>query len=256
MIDYLLLGLTQGLTELLPVSSSGHLVLLGRLLGVESPGVFVEVVLHLGTLLAVVWAFRGELWDIAAGLGRPGSAGRRLLRDLVIATLPIVLGGLLLRDLVHEAFASPRVAAIGLLFTGTVLLGTQAAGEATRPWRPLCALAMGLAQVVALLPGVSRSGMTIAAGIGYGVNRATAARFSFLMSVPAILGATVVELLDLDRALLASQAWGPLAVGFVAAFLAGLVAIRLLFRLLDRRRFVWFAIYCLLAGTVALFVLH
>jgi undecaprenyl-diphosphatase len=249
------LGVVQGLTELLPISSSGHLVLVGHGLGIRSQGVMVEVVLHLGTLLAVVWAFRATLLEMIRGIAGRDAAGRRLVGRLALATLPVVVLGPLLEGPVHAAFESPRFAATMLLATGLILLATRLARVSGRTLRWPDALAMGFAQVLALLPGISRSGVTIAAGFGRGLDRVEAARFSFLMSIPAVLGAAVFEAMELGGSWPRDVDVVGLALGFVAAFVAGLVAIHVLFKLIDRRRFVWFGIYCLCAGVVGLLIL-
>jgi undecaprenyl-diphosphatase len=254
--EYVLLGVVQGLTELLPISSSGHLVLVGYGLGVDSPGVLVEVVLHLGTLLAVVWAFRRELVRIARGVVGRDPSGRRLFLHLVVATLPVVVLAPVLDEPVHAAFEAPVLAAVMLFVTGGVLILTRFAPERTRALGAVDALIIGLAQVLALMPGISRSGMTISAGFGRGIDRQEAARFSFLMSIPAILGAGLFEAIDLPADAWTEMRLWPLAAGFAASFVAAIAAIRIIFHFLGRRRFEWFGVYCFAAATLALILMH
>jgi undecaprenyl-diphosphatase len=254
-VRYVILGIVQGLTELLPISSSGHLVLVGHGLGIQSPGLLVEVVLHVATLLAVVMAFRRDVLDMLKGVIGRSPEGLALVGRLIVATLPVVVLAPLLKDQVESAFDSPRFAATMLLVTGVMLLSTRLVRRPGGPVRRWDALVMGVAQVLALLPGISRSGTTISAGFWRGVERREAARFSFLMSIPAIAGAAVFEFADLDGAALADISPAALAAGFVASFAAGLLAIHLLFKLVGRNRFEWFGIYCLVAGALSLWLL-
>jgi len=256
----LLLGLLQGLTEFLPVSSSGHLVIAQALLQTPRSGVALEVLLHGGTLLAVL-AFYGRDWlqilRAAAGGVRviPAEGMRALARGrelwlLMLASLPAGLAGLLLRETVEGAFEAPTVAAGCLIGTGLLLLGTR--------WAPLrpgaigarAALSIGLMQALSLLPGISRSGATIAGGLYLRRDRARVVRFSFLLSVPAILGSLVLELPALAAGL-RDGLWGVYGAGFLAAFLSGLVAIRLLVWMVTLGRFHLFGFYCLAAGVVS-----
>lgn len=253
----ILLGLIQGLTEFLPVSSSGHLVLAQELLGAPRPGIALEIVLHAATLLAVLWTLRlevaavaGEAWGALAGLPRRGPAALREARGvwlLILATIPAALAGLLLRGGIEAAFESPRAAAGCLVVTGLLLLATRRLRLRPRELGGRPALAMGLAQALALLPGISRSGWTVGAGLILGVASAKAVRFSFLMSVPAVLGSLILTLPDVVR-----DAGGHgslfLAAAFLAAFLSGVAAIRWMLRIVARGRLHYFGFYCLAAG--------
>ncbi|MCX7750406.1 MAG: undecaprenyl-diphosphate phosphatase [Candidatus Bipolaricaulota bacterium] len=251
MIRYALLGLVQGLTEFLPVSSSGHLALGGLLLGVESPGLALEAAVHLGTLGAVLLLFRRDLLGLAQGLARDPGA-RRYVLLLALGTLPIALVGLLLGDVLEGAFASPRAVGAGFLGTAALLALGRVATRRTRreAVNAADALVVGLAQGLALLPGISRSGATVAAGLVRGLRPEAAARFSFLLSIPAIGGASALAL--------ARAAGDPglslpaLAVAFLCAFGSGLLAIRLFLALLRRGILGPFALYCALLGLAAL----
>ncbi|MFW6206187.1 MAG: undecaprenyl-diphosphate phosphatase, partial [Gemmatimonadota bacterium] len=187
-IDAIVLGLVQGLTEFLPVSSSGHLVMAQTFLGVPAPGVFLEVVLHVATLLSVVVVYRRKLTTLAVGgLVRRDPAELRYIWMLVLATLPVVVIGLLFRDGIEAAFDTPYVTGFMLLVTGAILASTtwSRTGGVREP-RAGHAVGMGLAQCLALFPGISRSGSTIAAGLWLDLDGERAAEFSFLMSIPAI----------------------------------------------------------------------
>jgi undecaprenyl-diphosphatase len=260
----LLLGLIQGLTEFLPISSSGHLVITQALFRMPQPGIALEVTLHAGTLVAVIVTFARDLWKMIrefvsalVHVPREGwRAGKRCgsFWLLVLATLPVVGAGLVLRRPVEAAFESPRTAALFLVGTGFLLLATRLVrnGRSRVNWGT--ALLMGIAQVVSLLPGVSRSGATISGGLLARGDPERVVRFSFLMSVPAILGSLLLNLpalADLSgQGLLLSYAGG-----FAVAFLSGLAAIQVLLRVVSRGRFYLFGIYCLIAGTLAWFVL-
>jgi undecaprenyl-diphosphatase len=253
----ILLGLIQGLTEFLPVSSSGHLVLAQALMHVREQGILLEVVLHAGTLGAVIVALRRDLWQIvrealiaAAAVPRDGVralAGARGAGLLILATLPAAIAGLALRGSIESAFEDPRATAACLVVTGLILLATRWLHARPRPLGGPLALVMGLAQAVSLLPGISRSGSTVSAGLMAGAAPRDAVRFSFLMSVPAVLGSLVVGLSEAIHTP-GTHAWAALALGFATAFVAGLVAIALMMRIVARGRFYLFGIYCLLVG--------
>ena len=248
LLDALLLGLVQGLTEFLPVSSSGHLVLGQRLLGIDPAGVTFEIVLHLATLAAVVWVYRARVGELLAGLVRGAPDAWRYAGLILLASVPAGLAGILGRRWFEEAFDHPVLAAAMLIVTGFLVYSlrfTGAAAERTEP-RPAGALAIGIAQALAILPGISRSGATVAMGAWRGVEVVRMAEFSFLMSVPAILGAGVIGLGDVGAA--PPVAAPALVVGGLAAALAGVGAIRLFVHMLRDRTFHRFAWYCWAVG--------
>jgi undecaprenyl-diphosphatase len=259
----LILGLIQGLTEFLPISSSGHLVLAQALFKVPAQGIVMEVVLHGGTLLAVLATYRADLIGICTDLfsrlrGKstfPGPlGGTRLLWLMILATLPVLVVGLLWKDAIEGAFENSQLAAGCLLFTGALLIATRFARNSGRPMGVFTALIMGTMQVISLLPGVSRSGSTISGGLFAGSKPAEIVRFSFLMSIPAILGSIVLELPAL-RDLLQGGNLLPYGVGFLASFLSGLAAIQILLRVVASGRFFLFGLYCLIVGIIALLVI-
>ena len=185
-------GLIQGLTEFLPISSSGHLVLVPALLGQEGPDLATSAVLHLGTLAAVLAYYRRDV----IGILRFDRPGRRLLTLLAIGSVPAVVGGLIFRGVLEELNETPRAVAVALIATGVVLLSTmlvRVGDKMTTDIGPTDAGIIGVAQATALIPGVSRSGMTIAAGLWRGMSRIEAARFAFLLGIPAIAGAGLLE---------------------------------------------------------------
>jgi undecaprenyl-diphosphatase len=251
-VDALVLGLVQGLTEFLPISSSGHLVLTQEVLGIQEPGAAIEIAVHMGTLLSVLVYYRRDIAEITRDVFRGGPTAR-LGWMVVVGTIPAILVGLFLKDEIEAVFDSPRWAAGGLLATGAFLALTAKARK--RPMDPGFgyALLVGCAQAVAILPGISRSGSTIGTGMFVGDDPVRAARFSFLLSMPAILGASVLLLADGNGN--GSTGAAMLVVAGAVAFASGLAAIAFLIKLLGQGRLAWFAPYCLLVGAVAWFVL-
>ncbi len=242
-LEALWLGAVQGLTEFLPVSSSGHLVILQSLLGLRMPGLLVEVVLHVATLLSVLLFYRQRIFELTVGActGRPEAW--RYVGKLAVGTLPAVAAVLLIGDLIEAQFDLPSVAGAGLLMTGLALWTTKrstATAAAVEPsWT--AALLIGCAQTVALVPGASRSGFTVAAALALGVAPARAAEFSFLLGVVAVLGAAARELPRL--AAVSPDMRGALAVGGAAALLTGVAAIWLFLRLVRAGSLHRFAFY-------------
>jgi undecaprenyl-diphosphatase len=266
------LGFFQGLTEFVPVSSSAHLVLVPFLLRWPSPDLAFDVAVHLGTALAVIVYFARDLAGIAVGTFRwiarrasaEDTANARLLGLLVIGSVPAGIAGIFLEGLFEDLFTgSEKVDEVGAPLTALFLLGTAAIlwtaewayarrGDAERRsvdgLRVTDALVVGLAQAVAIAPGISRSGTTISVGIFRGLRRDAAARFSFLLSIPAILGAGLIALPDLP----ANADWSRLLVGAAVSAVVGFTAIALLMRYLRTKTMRPFAIYCLVLSAVAL----
>ena len=254
MLQVLLLATVQGLTEFLPVSSSGHLVLLQQYFGGHEGDLFLDVILHVGTLGSVLIVYRRELLRL---LCLDGPA-RGYVLALAVGTLPAVIVGLLLKDIVEAAFHSSATAGVGLLVTGCLLLSTRLARpqeQPPAPWRPRRvplgkALLIGLAQAVAICPGISRSGSTIAASLWLKLPRAEAARFSFLLSIPAITGALVLHILQ-GELVTRTGAFG-LVVSALVAMAVGLLAIKLTALAVIKRHFWKFAFYVLPVGVIVL----
>jgi undecaprenyl-diphosphatase len=246
--EAVLLGFVQGLTEFLPISSKTHLVVVPALLGRPPPDLAFIVLLHLGTFAALVAYFARELFAIVVEAVR-GGPGRRTAVLLAVATVPASVIGLLFEKTFERLLSRPTQAAFALATTAVLLVGAEwlagtFGGRIARPVRReariLDAIGMGIAQAFALLPGVSRSGSTMATGLGLGLHRAEAARFSFLMAIPVIAGANVLELPEV-----ASGGFGaPEVAGFLAAAVSGYVAVFWLLRYLRTRSFLPFAAYC------------
>ncbi|MEZ4470798.1 MAG: undecaprenyl-diphosphate phosphatase [bacterium] len=261
-----LLGLLQGLTEFLPVSSSGHLVLGQALLGVhlEGGGAAFEVAVHFGTLLSVLVLLRRDvgalLLSTARALRTPSKirqqyqedAQLRLAAAIVLGCLPAGITGVLFKDELEAAFSSPRLVGGALLFTGLLLLSSRLVRTGTADVGPGRGLLIGLAQAVAILPGVSRSGSTIATAELLGVAPEKAARFSFLLSLPVIGGACLLKGRDLVSAPPSGEVLTALGIGATTSFLSGLAALWLLFGVVRRGWFSHFGWYCLVVGILAL----
>jgi undecaprenyl-diphosphatase len=261
LFDAILLGALQGATEFLPVSSSGHLVLAQHLLGgISQPGIVFDVTLHVGTLLAIAVYFWSDVRGLCTCLWRRDQQAvieRRLLALLAVGSIPTGIIGLVFKDQVEGMFENPLLVAAMLLVTGTLLFIADRYRPGTRREGSLTvtdALLTGIAQGAAIIPGISRSGSTIVALLLRGVSGETAARFSFLLSIPAVAGATLLSLRDAGQ--LSTNELPTYLAGAGAAFLVGLLAIHLLLGVLRRRRLGWFAVYCWLLGTVALTLLH
>lgn len=241
----IILGLVQGITEFLPVSSSGHLVVARALLGAEAEPLIFEIVVHCGTLLAVLVVFRH---DILRMLKNPLG---KLVRYLVVATIPAVIFALLFDNWIESAFGG-RFLGIGFILTAILL--TLAERKQVRHPRKFNqmkytdALAMGGMQAVALVPGISRSGSTIVGGLFCGLDRRMAARFSFLMSIPAILGSVVFKFKDLMSIGAGGTSIAAIIVGALVAAVSGYLAIRFMLELISKKKMYGFAIYVLILG--------
>lgn len=265
-LQAVLLGIVQGITEFLPISSSGHLVLGKALLGVHTHGIAFEVFVHFGTFLAVLTIFWGDCWNILKAWGnalRRPSLGHwplvyhedpffRLGVLICLGTIPAVIIGLLFEHQVEAAFSHPVFVSCALLVTGTILLGTRWTRPKDTRFGMVRALIIGAAQAVAILPGISRAGSTIAAGMYVGVERSESARFSFLLALPVILGACVVEGRELLHTGIPAEEGATLLVGTAVAFCVGIIALKWLLGMIRRGRLDWFAYYCYAAGLAGL----
>jgi undecaprenyl-diphosphatase len=251
-LEALLLGVVQGLSEFFPISSSGHLEMLQALLGITDKGIVFEVTVHVATLASVLIFYRRRVAGLLAGLWRRDAAAIGYAGKLVQATVPAVVAVLLAGDWFDAQFESPHVAGLCLLVTGGILWTTRATLPRATGDEPTwaAALLIGCAQVLAILPGISRSGTTVAAALALGVAPVAAAEFSFLMSVIAIAGAAVRTLPELSG--VGAAAAVPLLVGGAAALVAGVVAIAIFVRLLRSQGFYRFAYYTWAVGALFL----
>jgi len=252
MIDAIFWGLIQGLTEFLPISSSGHLVLIPALFGREGPDLATSALLHLGTLAAVVAYYRNDV----ARLIKFDRPARKVITLIIIGTIPAVILGLTFEDTLDRLTDMPDAVAVAMIVTGVILIATVLIRVGDKTMSDLSATdagLIGLAQSLALIPGISRSGMTISAGLVRGQGRVEAARFGFLLGIPAIAGAGVFELIKLldEPGGVTGATW----VGVVVAGVTGYIAIAVLLRVLTRFGLAPFGIYCIAFGTLSLLVL-
>lgn len=249
-LEAALLGIVQGLTEFLPVSSSGHLALGHAMLGIKTGDVTFEVIVHFGTLMAVVTVFRRRIWKLVYGFFGRDPRALKTVGLLVLASLPAVIAGLTLEGRLTEIFASPFTVSVMLIVTGFVLFSTRnRLGE--RPVETvLSSLAIGIAQAAAIVPGISRSGMTIATGLWCKVEAQEAAMFSFLLAIPIIAGATALKVGGLVTIGPGTESWSVLLVGAVTAYVSGVFSVRWLLSILGRGKLSLFAYYCWAVGLI------
>lgn len=251
LLNVIFLALVQGLTEFLPVSSSGHLVIAQRLLGVQEPGIRLEIWLHIGTLVSIVIFYRQSIINLIKGFFAGDRDSLSRIGCIVLSTIPAGIFYFLFHERVDTLFKSAKATGGCLVFTGVVLIALRwvrcREGEIT----PKRALLTGLAQAIAVLPGISRSGMTISAARASGICPVKAAEFSFLMVIPLIIGAAILDLFRMPVGEEHIPCW-LLAVGVLISAVVGWAALTLLVRLLKDGRFWMFGIYCVAAGVLAL----
>ena len=251
MTDVVILSVLQGIAEFLPISSSGHLVLGKALLGMGDQGMRIDIFLHVGTLVAIGLFYWRIIWRVLSKLEWS------YMLKIVVSAVPVGIVGVLFKDDLEAAFASPKMVGGALIFTGLVLTVTKFLPKGDRDVSFGRALVMGIAQAVAILPGVSRSGMTLAAARGVKVEAEKSAEFSFLMSAPPIAGAALLEILKAlkgtEAAADASEvSWGLCIFGAVLAAVVGYWSLKFLLKSLKSQWFWLFGPYCLLAGVVTL----
>ncbi|MCP1469461.1 undecaprenyl-diphosphatase [Sphingobium sp. OAS761] len=258
-LTVILLGIVEGLTEFLPVSSTGHLILASELLGYDAATwAMFNVVIQLGAIMAVVVLYWRTFWAVAMGLLRREAVSWRFLRNLVVAFIPAAIIGLALHDYVEILLGAPKVVAWALIVGGVAILAIERMvktdrfhGIADIPMTRV--IGIGLVQCLAMIPGVSRSGATIMGALTLGVERRTAAEFSFFLAIPTMLGATTLELLKKgDRITSAAVGWDSIALGFVVSFVVAVAVIKIFVGLVSRHGFAPFAWYRIVAGAGAL----
>lgn len=268
-IKALILGLIQGISEFLPISSSGHLSIAGRLMGFDPEAdslLSFNILLHVATLAAVFIVYRNDIWEMikaffgmckdlftGKGLRLKEFLYRRLIVMLVVATLPATVAAFVLGDIIEN----PELWQIGIFLIITAILlflSEKLAGGNTdlEKMSSKKAFGVGCFQALGTLPGISRSGSTIVGGLFCGLDKKTAVRFSFLMSIPAILGALVLDIKDIFTAPSQTLSFLPVAVGMITAALSGYFAIKVLLRLVEKSKLSYFSIYCTLAGIFAI----
>lgn len=253
LIKAAILGVVQGITEFLPISSSGHLVIGAQVLNYQEPGIAFEIFLHLGTLFSVMLVFRKDIGGMIAAPFQylKGNRTEDIIHHLkwdiyvCIATLPAVFVGLFLKSSIETIFSSLLIVYSMLFCTGIIMIATKFLPQKTGAVNGPRSFLMGCGQALAILPGLSRSGSTIFVGMALGVDRQVAARFSFIMSIPAILGAAVLQLNDLIASPPPVTSLLAIGVGTVTSAISGYFAIVLLLDIVRKNRLQWFGYYCL-----------
>ncbi|OGP93625.1 MAG: hypothetical protein A2157_03770 [Deltaproteobacteria bacterium RBG_16_47_11] len=250
--------MVQGITEFLPISSSGHLVFFQSLFGLKEPQIFFDVMLHLGTLTAVVVYFRHDIWEIIRGIGyslkeKEIHQSSRIFLWILLASLPTGLMGILLKGWFESLFSKPTIVG-GMIFTTGLFLWLtrliKKKGRTIEKMTWMDSFLIGIAQGVAIIPGISRSGATISAGLFCGLERELSGKFSFLLSIPAILGATVLEFRKIES----HGEVGVSLLGMGVAFGVGLLALRFLMKIIKIGKISKFAYYCWAVGSLIIFL--
>jgi len=258
-LNAILLGLVQGLSEFLPISSSGHLVLVAHILNFQEEGIAFEVFVHFGTLLSVFVAFRKEIAKMiiapfAIWVKKDDSPELRefLNWDLyvIVGTIPAVIIGLFFKDQIENLFSSVLLVLIMLSITGSIMVISRFLPVADKPLKRSNSFIIGIAQAFAILPGISRSGSTIVTALAFGINREKAAKFSFILSIPAVLGATILKTKDLIATPPVQSEIAQLIIGAIAAFISGYFAIIWLIDLVKKGKLEWFGYYCFLISII------
>lgn len=256
MIAVMLLGFIQGLTEFLPVSSSGHLVLLGNFMGTQDGGSAFEVMLHFGTLLSTTVIFRQPIIQLLTGILKRDPMQIKLMLCIIATTIPTAILGKLFEDPLEQLFSSPFVVSIMLFVTGGLLFIPKLLPPSEKTPQELGygkVFLLGVLQALAIIPGISRSGTTIATGLALGLSRKSAGEYSFLISLPVILGVTLLKLPELAEGGRHFSLW-QMTMGTFIAFLSGLVALKFLLIFVHKGKLHYFSIYCFLAGALGLFI--
>lgn len=243
----IILGIVQGITEWLPVSSSGHLVLVQNLFGISQPVIF-NVLLHIGSLIVVVSVFFKEIIELFKGIFSGKKESMQYLLYLVIASVPIGLVGYFLNDLIKSVFNNNLTVGIGLIFTAIILFLSKYPKKKEQQFTVRSSLITGVGQAFAILPGVSRSGTTISAGLMQGVKRDKVATFAFLLFIPAIIGAALFE----AKSIATIPNLLPLIIGLIVTIIVGFFSLKLLLHIIKKNKFQYFSIYCFFVGLIIL----
>jgi len=260
----ILLGIVEGLTEFLPVSSTGHLILATRLFGYDSSQwATFNIVIQLGAILAVIVQFWRTFWAVGMGLLKLNPTSIRFVRNVLLAFIPSAALGLLFNNYIEGLLGEPAVVAWALIIGGIAILGIEKVAKpgpltGVSELPAVKCIGVGFAQCLAMVPGVSRSGATIMGALSMGIERRTAAEFSFFLAVPTMVGATTLELLKHHKELMAGAGpvgWNEIAVGFVVSFIVALVVIKAFMAFVSKSGFAPFAWYRIVAGALALFLL-
>jgi len=250
LIEIVLLGIIQGLTEFLPVSSSGHLVLGQYLLGIKSPGNTLEILFHLGTLGSVIFVFFNEIKNIILTIDKKPT--QKLLAFISIATLPAMVVGFLFRHEINRLFENINSVGYAFCITGLILVFSSLSKNKKVKFSISSSIIIGLSQAVAIIPGISRSGITITAALLMGIAPEKSAKFSFLLSIPIIFGAGLLGVIDIKNGDIFTLP--TIFAAILSSFLIGVVALKILLMLLEKGKFYYFGIYCICIGIISILI--
>jgi len=251
-IEAIIIGLVQGLTEFLPISSSGHLVILQKLLKINLPGNLIEVSAHLGTLLSIILIYKNDIYDLIFSL--KSSKTKDYIIIVAIATIPSVVFVLIAKPFILTLFESSRSVSFALIFTGIILFVSYYGNHTIKKINISKGFIIGIFQALAILPGISRSGMTISIALLLGIKNVEAAKFSFMLAIPAIFGAAILTLIETDLNEIDDLIFPLIAAAFTA-FLSGYYALKFLIKILNKGKFYYFSIYCIFLGIISLLYL-
>jgi undecaprenyl-diphosphatase len=250
LIKVLILGLIQGITEWFPVSSSGHLVILKNLFKINEPVVFY-VVLHFASLLVLLLFYRIEIIDLIRGLINKDKYSRNFIFMLFISSLPIALIGFFFNNLIKSIFNNLKTVGISLIFTSVILFSSKYPKKKNKKLNYKNSFVIGIAQAIALFPGVSRSGVTISSGLMQGIKKKDVTKFSLLLAIPAIIGANILEF----RYITEIQNFQLLIISFIITLISGYISLNLLIKIIENKKFSYFSYYCFFLGIIILFFL-
>lgn len=245
----IILGIVQGITEWLPISSSGHLVLFEHLFNLRQPLIF-DIMLHIGSLFVILFFFRKDIIELINGVFNKEKSKINILIMMFIASIPIAFVGYFFNDFITSIFNDLRTVGFSLLFTALLIYLSKYPKKKNKKLSFSSAAIIGLFQAIAILPGVSRSGSTISSGMFLGIKREDAARFSFLIFIPAIMGATIFEFSNIS----AVDNVSAMIIGTVVSAVVGYFSLKLLMNIIKNDKFKWFSVYCLILGIAVLMI--
>ena len=251
--DAILLGFVQGVTEFLPISSSGHLILISNLLGINFKGVVFEIILHCGTLLSLMFFFNKKIYQLS--LDTFIKKDIKYLTFLITGIIPVAIIGLIFKSDIEKIFDNSNLVGFFLMLTGLILLLSKwFKRKKTINLNYSTSIIIGFFQILALMPGISRSGMTISSAIIFGIKPKEAANFSFLMSIPIILGSMFISINDIQGLDLNYFEKNFLIISFISSFVFGLLSLKILYNLLNTKFFYYFGYYCILIGFISIII--
>tara|TARA_Y100001980_G_C14543174_1_gene321823 strand:- start:690 stop:1451 length:762 start_codon:yes stop_codon:yes gene_type:complete len=245
-VEALILGVLQGIAEFLPISSSGHLVIMQSVLGIQQPGNEFEIVVHLGTLASIIVVFFKDIKNILFSMYK--NENHNWIYFIMIGTLPSIVVGLGFKNQIQSLFEDVFSVGIALIFTGVFLFYSRFFNVKNKQLSIFKSVVIGLFQSIAIIPGISRSGMTITSALFLGLNSNDAAKFSFLLAIPAITGAGIITMIDAGNQILIRT--DAAMIGFISSFIVGVLSLKWLIKILEKGDFYYFGIYCLLLGLV------